>query len=42
MELALLENEIEEASYQASMELPFKLTKTEKTEHNNTWRTYRE
>ena len=42
MALALLENEIEEALSQASVELPIKLNETEKTEHDKAWRTYRE
>ena len=42
MALAMLENEIEEARYQATVELPIKLNDIEKTEHDNAWRTYRE
>ena len=42
MELAVLTNEIEEAAYQATVELPVKLTDEEATEHSNAWRSYRE
>jgi hypothetical protein len=42
MLLALLDNEIEEADYQATLQLPIHLDESEKTEHDNAWRTYRE
>jgi hypothetical protein len=42
MSIALLQNNIEEAEYQATMDLPIELTNEEKTEHSNAWRTYRE
>jgi hypothetical protein len=42
MQLAILENKIEESAYQASIELPIAMNETEKTEHSNDWRTYRE
>jgi hypothetical protein len=42
MLLAILENEIEEAQYQATLDLPIALDETEKTENINAWRTYRE
>jgi hypothetical protein len=41
MSLAILENEIEEAAYQASVDVPIALDEMEKTEHSNAWRTYR-
>ena len=40
--LALLENEIEEAAYQATLDLPIELTDEESTQYSNEWRTYRE
>jgi hypothetical protein len=42
MLLALLENDIEEATYNATLPLPIKLEEDEYTHHNNEWRTYRE
>jgi hypothetical protein len=39
MLLAILENEIKEAEYQATMDLPIALDETEKTENINAWRT---
>ena len=42
MNLALLENQIEEATYQASIDLPIRLEGEDKTEHENKWRSYRE
>ena len=42
MALALLENEIEEATYQDTNELTVKLNEMEKTENDSAWRTYRE
>jgi hypothetical protein len=41
MALATLENEIEDAAYKATLDLPLKLDDME-THHNNKWRTYRE
>jgi hypothetical protein len=40
--LAVLLNEIEEAEYQATVEVPIKLNETEKTEHDIAWRAYSE
>jgi hypothetical protein len=40
--LAVLENEIEESEYQATLDLPIKLTDEESTHYSNEWRTYRE
>jgi hypothetical protein len=40
--LALLENNIEEATYNATLPLPIELEEDEYTQHNNEWRTYRE
>jgi hypothetical protein len=42
MLLAVLENDIEEATYNATLPLPIKLEDEEYTQHNNEWRTYRE
>jgi hypothetical protein len=42
MLLAILENEIEEAAYQATVDLPIILDESEKTENSNAWRTYQE
>ena len=42
MKLAYLENEIEEANYQVGRSLPIELDATEKTMHDNKWRTHRE
>ena len=42
MLLALLDNEIDEATYQATLALPIKLDDMEQTHHYNEWRTYRE
>jgi hypothetical protein len=42
MLLATLEQQIDEAAYLASTDLPIKLTEVEKTEYDNDWRTYRE
>jgi hypothetical protein len=42
MLLAILENDIEEATYNATLPLPIKLEDEEYTQHNNEWRTYRE
>jgi hypothetical protein len=35
MSLAILQNEIEEAAHQASVDSPIKLNETEQTEHNS-------
>jgi hypothetical protein len=40
MKLAILENEIEEATYQETIELPIKMDDIEKTHQDNEWRTY--
>jgi hypothetical protein len=42
MKLAILENEIEEANYQETVELPIKMDELEKTHYDNEWRTFRE
>jgi hypothetical protein len=42
MLLAMLENDIEEATYQTTLPLPIKLEDEESTQHQNEWRTYRE
>jgi hypothetical protein len=42
MLLALLENEIEEAAYQATVNLPIVLDESKKTKNSNAWLTYRE
>jgi hypothetical protein len=42
MELAVLENEIEEATFQEDQEIPIKLTDLEDVHYKNEWRTYRE
>jgi hypothetical protein len=42
MLLAILENEIEEALYATGKGLAVKMTESEKTHHDNEWRTYRE
>jgi hypothetical protein len=42
MLLALLDNEIDEATYQATLVLPIKVDDMEQTHHYNEWRTYRE
>jgi hypothetical protein len=42
MLLAILDNEIDEAIYQATLALPIKLDDMEQTHHYNEWRTYRE
>ena len=40
IKLAMLENEIDEATYKASIDLVIHLAGSEKTEHDNAWRTY--
>jgi hypothetical protein len=42
MKLAILENDIEEATFQGTVDLPIKLDELEKTHHENEWRTFRE
>ena len=42
MRLALLENEIAEAAFEAAEDVPIQLTDSEKSENSNKWRTYRE
>ncbi len=42
MQLAILENEIAEGNYQQGSEVPIEMTESEKTQHSNEWRTYRE
>lgn len=42
MKLAILQNEIAQADYELSQEVPIELTDSEKTQYNNAWRTYRE
>jgi hypothetical protein len=42
MKLALLENEIAQARFEATVEVPIQLSDSEKTQYNNAWRTYRE
>jgi hypothetical protein len=41
MRLAILENEIEEALYQDTEDLPIKMDELEKTHYENEWRTFR-
>jgi predicted transcriptional regulator len=42
MALAVLKNDIEEAAYQATLDLPIKLNDEESTQNSNEWRAYRE
>jgi hypothetical protein len=42
MQLAILDNEIEEAAYLAGLPLPVKLDEEELNHNHNEWRTYRE
>jgi hypothetical protein len=42
MLLALLNNKIDDATYQATLALPIKLDDMEQTHYQNKWRTYRE
>ena len=42
MSLAILENEIAEGDFEAQEDVPIVLTDSEKTQHSNEWRTYRE
>jgi hypothetical protein len=40
MKLAVLENEIVQAEFEVSEDVPIELTDSEKTQHSNEWRTY--
>jgi hypothetical protein len=42
MELAILNNVIAEADFQQNVEVPIEMTDSEKTQHSNEWRSYRE
>jgi hypothetical protein len=42
MKLAILENEIAQGKFEASVEIPIDLNDSEKTQHINDWRSYRE
>ena len=42
MKLAILENEIALGELEAKEDVPIELTDSEKTQHSNEWRTYRE
>jgi multidrug efflux pump subunit AcrA (membrane-fusion protein) len=42
MKLVILENEIEEASYQDTVDLPIKMDELENTHYDNKWRTFQE
>ena len=42
MKLAILKNEIEEAIYKETTNVPIILTRDEQSEYNNSWKTYRE
>ena len=42
MKLALLQNEIAQAAYDMTLDIPIELTDEEKTQHSIAWRTYRE
>jgi Reverse transcriptase (RNA-dependent DNA polymerase) len=42
MKLAILNNAIAEGDFELNMEVPIDLTDSEKTQHNNEWRTYRD
>lgn len=42
MELAVLQNEIAQAEYDASQDVPIEMTDSERTQFSNAWRTYRE
>ena len=42
MRLAILQNEMAQAEFDAAVEVPVVLTDSEKTQYNNDWRTYRE
>jgi hypothetical protein len=40
MQLAILDNEITEGTYQQGIKVPIEMTDSEKTQYNNEWRTY--
>ena len=42
MRLAILQNEMAQAEFDAAVEVPVVLTDSEKTQYNNDWHTYRE
>jgi hypothetical protein len=42
MKLAVVKAAIAEATYQMTLDIPIELTDSEKTSHNNAWRSYRE
>ena len=42
IKLDIMENEIDEETYKASIDTENQLTDDEKIEHDNAWRTYRE
>jgi hypothetical protein len=42
LKLAIPENAIAEGDFEQKVEVPIELTDSEKTQHNNEWRTYRE
>ena len=42
MKLAILENEIAQGDFEAGEDVPIVLTDSEKAQHSNEWRTYRE
>ena len=42
MKLAILENEIKEAAYKATIDIPIVLTGDEQNEYDNVWKTYQE
>jgi hypothetical protein len=42
MKIAILENEIAQGEFQASVEIPIDLNDSEKTQHINDWRSYQE
>jgi hypothetical protein len=42
MRLAILQNEIAQGDFEANEEVPIQLTDSEKTQHSNEWRSYRE
>jgi hypothetical protein len=42
MKLAILQNEIAQGEFSATVDVPIELTDSEQTQYNNEWRTYRE
>ena len=42
MKLAVLENDISQGDYEATVDVPIVMTDSEKTQSSNQWRTYRE